>query len=98
MDSMPGIVLLDTRSSESRAQTGWIPGSIQIRDVSDLKAGLQDEVVVYCDCPNDASAALVAKKLKLLGFARVRPLEGGLGAWRASGLPLEQPAARAATS
>jgi len=96
MESMPGIVLLDTRSSESRAQTGWIPGSIQIRDVSDLKAGFQDDVVVYCDCPNDASAAVVAKKLKGLGFTRVRPLEGGLSGWRARGLPLEQLAAAAA--
>jgi rhodanese-related sulfurtransferase len=89
MESMPGIVLLDARSTESRAQTGWIPGSIQVRDISDLKARAQDEVVVYCDCPNDASAAVVAKKLKALGFMHVRPLEGGISAWRARGLPVE---------
>ena len=90
MESMPGIVLLDARSSESRAQTGWIPGSISVHDNSDLKARVQDEVVVYCDCPNDASAAIVAKQMKALGFTHVRPLEGGIGAWRARGLPLEQ--------
>jgi len=90
MESMPGVVLLDARSSESRAQSGWIPGSIQVRDISDLKVRAQDEVVVYCDCPNDASAAVVAKKMKALGFLHVRPLEGGIGAWRAKGLPLEQ--------
>ena len=66
------------------------PGSIQVRDISDLKARSQDEVVVYCDCPNDASAAVIAKKLKALGFMHVRPLEGGISAWRARGLPLEQ--------
>ena len=90
MESMPGVVLLDARSSESRAQSGWIPGSIQVRDISDLKVRAQDEVVVYCDCPNDASAAVVAKKMKALGFLHVRPLEGGICAWRAKGLPLEQ--------
>jgi membrane protein DedA with SNARE-associated domain/rhodanese-related sulfurtransferase len=90
MESMPGIVLLDARSSESRAQSGWIPGSISVHDVSELKANPRDEVVVYCDCPNDASAAVVAKQLKALGFLRVRPLEGGINAWRASGLPLER--------
>jgi membrane protein DedA with SNARE-associated domain/rhodanese-related sulfurtransferase len=89
LDSTPGIVLLDVRSAASRAQSGWIPGSIQVRDITELKARPTDEVVVYCDCPNDASAATVAKKLKGLGFANVYPLEGGIGAWRASGLPVE---------
>jgi membrane protein DedA with SNARE-associated domain/rhodanese-related sulfurtransferase len=98
LESMPGIVLLDVRSAESRAQTGWIPGSIHVGDISDLKAGTEEEVVVYCDCPNDASAALVAKKLKALGFMRVRPLEGGISAWRARGLPLEQQSASNAAS
>jgi rhodanese-related sulfurtransferase len=31
----------------------------------------------------------VASQLKQLGFARVRPLAGGLEAWRAHGLPME---------
>jgi membrane protein DedA with SNARE-associated domain/rhodanese-related sulfurtransferase len=90
LQSMPGMVLLDVRSSESRAHSGWIPGSTHVRDISELKAGVQDEVVVYCDCPNDASAAAIAKKLKALGFRHVRPLEGGITAWRAMGFPVEQ--------
>jgi 3-mercaptopyruvate sulfurtransferase SseA len=45
---------------------------------------------VYCACPNDASAALVARKLMQRGFRRVRPLHGGIDAWRAAGLRLEQ--------
>ena len=90
LQAMPGIALLDVRSSESRARSGWIPGSIHVRDISELKAGVQDEVVVYCDCPNDASAAAIAKKLKALGFRHVRPLAGGISAWRASGFPVEE--------
>ena len=88
LQSMPSLIVLDVRSPESRAQTGWIPGSIQVRDLAELSASLQDEVIVYCDCPNDASAAVVARTLKERGFKRVRPLAGGLDAWRAQGLPV----------
>ena len=69
--------ILDARSPERREQSGWIPGSIQLRDISELQlVDLQQEVIVYCDCPNDATAAVVAKKLQEQGFKRVRPLAG----------------------
>lgn len=42
-------------------------------------------VVVYCTCPNEASAARVAKQLMNHGFKQVRPLLGGLDAWIAAG-------------
>jgi len=38
------------------------------------------EIVFYCTCPNEASAAQVAKKLIGLGYTKVRPLHGGLDA------------------
>jgi rhodanese-related sulfurtransferase len=78
------------RSPEHRARSGWIPGAIQVRDVSELKLDPASEVIVYCDCPNEASAALLARKLHGQGFKRVRPLAGGLAAWRAKGLPVDQ--------
>lgn len=93
MQSVPKTVVLDVRSDESRRQTGWIPGSIHVRDVAELPLQPDDEVVVYCDCPNDASAATVARTLQTRGVKRVRPLAGGLDAWRAQGLPLDQYAA-----
>jgi membrane protein DedA with SNARE-associated domain/rhodanese-related sulfurtransferase len=46
------------------------------------------EVVVYCSCPNEVSAARVALKLKRFGIERVRPLTGGIEAWRELNLPL----------
>ena len=93
MLSMPGLMLVDVRSAESRARSGWIAGSINVRDVAELKIDPESTVVVYCDCPNDASAAVVARKLKALGFKRVRPLAGGISGWRAMGFPVEQTAA-----
>jgi membrane protein DedA with SNARE-associated domain/rhodanese-related sulfurtransferase len=93
LQSMPGTMLIDVRSAESRARGGWIPGSINVRDVADFKADRDSAIVVYCDCPNDASAAVIARKLKAMGFKHVRPLAGGIGGWRAQGFPVEQAAA-----
>ena len=94
LQAMPGVVLVDVRSAESRARSGWIPGSIHVRDVAELNVDPARSVVVYCDCPNDASAAVMARKLKAAGFKQVRPLAGGIGAWRSQGFPVEQGAAQ----
>ena len=89
LQSLPGLMLIDVRSAESRARSGWIAGSINVHDVSELKVDRESTIVVYCDCPNDASAAVIARKLKALGFRHVRPLAGGISAWRALGFPVE---------
>ncbi len=47
------------------------------------------DVVLYCACPNEASAAKVADLLIKRGLKRVRPLLGGLDAWVAAGNPVE---------
>ena len=47
------------------------------------------KVVIYCDCPNEVSAALVAERLKTEGYTDVFPLAGGLDAWRAAGFAIE---------
>ncbi|KRA33085.1 hypothetical protein ASD68_08515 [Rhodanobacter sp. Root627] len=82
-------LLIDVRSAAERDASGWIPGAVHAARVADLVADAGAEVVVYCDCPNEASAARVASQLKQLGFVRVRPLAGGLEAWRSHGLPVE---------
>ena len=47
------------------------------------------EVILYCSCPNEASAARAAFILYRRGITRVRPLLGGLDAWRERKYPLE---------
>jgi membrane protein DedA with SNARE-associated domain/rhodanese-related sulfurtransferase len=90
----PPPLLIDVRSSGSR-ESGFIPGSRWIEprapDEELRTLPVTDEVIVYCACPNEASAAVVAKRLMNAGFRRVRPLKGGIDAWVASGLPLEVP-------
>jgi membrane protein DedA with SNARE-associated domain/rhodanese-related sulfurtransferase len=47
------------------------------------------DVVLYCGCPNEGSAAQMALLLRARGFRSVRPLLGGIEAWRARGYPVE---------
>jgi membrane protein DedA with SNARE-associated domain/rhodanese-related sulfurtransferase len=42
------------------------------------------KIVLYCACPNEASAAKAARMLLDGGYAWVRPLIGGLDAWSAA--------------
>lgn len=56
------------------------------------------DIILYCSCPNEASAARVAKLLIDAGFLRVRPLLGGLDAWIAAGHPVELVAIESAVS
>lgn len=47
------------------------------------------EIVVYCSCPNEATAARVALLLRRKGFRQIRPLLGGINAWRENKYPLQ---------
>jgi len=57
-----------------------------LQDLANVPAGL--DVVAYCDCPNDVSAARLAARLRKRGLP-VRVLAGGFGAWVAEGLPVQ---------
>jgi membrane protein DedA with SNARE-associated domain/rhodanese-related sulfurtransferase len=94
-------LILDARSKEVRLRDGAIPGAVpagpEDLDAIVMAARGDREVVVYCACPNEASAALVARRLKQAGIKRVHPLRGGIDAWTAAGQPLERSRPVAAT-
>jgi membrane protein DedA with SNARE-associated domain/rhodanese-related sulfurtransferase len=83
-------VVIDVRSATARTlEPRWIPGALSI-SLSEVGHRLKDlprdrDIIVYCTCPSEASAARVAKILINHGFKRVRPLHGGLDAWLAAG-------------
>ncbi|HEY0504021.1 MAG TPA: rhodanese-like domain-containing protein [Lysobacter sp.] len=85
MDGESPPLILDVRSEPQRAQTGWIPGSVFVQTVAEAPLMPREEVIVYCDCPNEASAAVLARALNKRGFKRVRPLAGGFAAWKSEG-------------
>jgi membrane protein DedA with SNARE-associated domain/rhodanese-related sulfurtransferase len=46
------------------------------------------EIVLFCTCPSEATAARMALKLRKIGIHRVRPLRGGYDEWKRLGYPL----------
>jgi membrane protein DedA with SNARE-associated domain/rhodanese-related sulfurtransferase len=48
------------------------------------------DVVLYCTCPSEATAAKTAMQLHKLGIERVRPLRGGLDEWKRLGYPMDE--------
>jgi membrane protein DedA with SNARE-associated domain/rhodanese-related sulfurtransferase len=47
------------------------------------------DIVLYCTCPSEATAAKTAMALHKLGIERVRPLRGGYDEWKRLGFPLD---------
>ncbi|HXP00575.1 MAG TPA: DedA family protein/thiosulfate sulfurtransferase GlpE [Luteibacter sp.] len=92
--SEPGALIVDVRSAMSRRDDPFvIPGSrlfdLATADMEMATLPRHSAVVIYCSCPNEVSAAKVAERLSKLGFSNVRPLTGGLGAWREAGRDVE---------
>ena len=50
---------------------------------------LDRDIVLYCTCPSEATAARTAMALHKLGVDRVRPLRGGYDEWKRLGFPLD---------
>lgn len=85
-------LILDVRPAEARLREGIIPGA-QFAHPSDAIVSLASsprdvEIVVYCACPNEASAATAARHLRRAGFRKIRPLLGGIQAWTDAGQPI----------
>jgi membrane protein DedA with SNARE-associated domain/rhodanese-related sulfurtransferase len=83
-------VILDIRSDEKRQLDPYvIPGTrfADERRLDEIVAAYRPDqkVVIYCSCPNEVSAAWMAKKMIELGFRDVLPLKGGIDAWREAG-------------
>jgi membrane protein DedA with SNARE-associated domain/rhodanese-related sulfurtransferase len=47
------------------------------------------DIVLYCTCPSEATAAKTAMALHKLGITRVRPLRGGFDEWKRLGYPMD---------
>jgi membrane protein DedA with SNARE-associated domain/rhodanese-related sulfurtransferase len=93
MDESKVEAIVDVRSPLMQAATGRIPGARTI-DMKKIAEGFEGvstdgEVVVYCACPNEATAVKVAQALRKVGFKRIRPLHGGIDAWIEAGNAVE---------
>src|SRR5205807_6986777 len=86
--------LVDVRSALTQAATGRIPGALAIdmQKIEDSFKGvpIDGEVILYCACPNEATAVKIAQQLRKIGYKRIRPLLGGIDAWIEAGLEVER--------
>jgi membrane protein DedA with SNARE-associated domain/rhodanese-related sulfurtransferase len=93
-------VIIDARSITAQQIERAIPGALIYNEHApdQLMATLDKNrhIVIYCSCPNDVTAAQVAKEFLANGFRRARPLKGGLDAWNAHHSTPGQPDVRAA--
>lgn len=94
MDSGAAPLIVDVRSTTAQTlERHRIPGALHV-PVQDAARHLSElprdrEIILYCTCPNEVSAAKVARLLMNAGFRRVRPLKGGLEAWIDAGYSVE---------
>jgi rhodanese-related sulfurtransferase len=70
-----------------------LPGAIHFSPESlaarHLEIPRDRDVVLFCTCPSEATAAKTAMTLHKLGIERVRPLRGGFDEWKRLGFPLD---------
>ena len=95
-----GALLIDTRTSDQRAEQGEIPGALVIdRTVlewrldpassSHISAATDHQVRVIVLCAQGYSSSLAAASLQEIGLVNATDMIGGFHAWKAAGLPIE---------
>jgi membrane protein DedA with SNARE-associated domain/rhodanese-related sulfurtransferase len=93
MDAGEDILVVDLRHSlDFDANPETIPGALHV-DAAELEEAFDviprdREIVLFCACPNEVTAARLALLLRSKGITRIRPLSEGYEGWRSRGFPL----------
>ena len=86
-------LIFDARPPEVRAKEAYrIPGAraLDLQSPEQLDSGLLTRpIVVYCVCPNEATAKRIVAQLHAKNIHHVQALKGGLDAWERRGYPVE---------
>ena len=96
IDAGEDIIIVDLRHAlEFDAEPQTIYGAVHM-DPADLEEAVEviprdREIVLFCSCPNEATAAQMALRLQNRGITRIRPLAEGLDGWRKRGFPMQGP-------
>jgi len=93
IDKGEDMVIVDLRHAlDFEADPETIPGAFrmdakELREKND-KLPRDRQIILYCTCPNEATSAQLAILLRKQGIQHIRPLQGGLDAWRERGYPV----------
>ena len=94
LDAGEAVYIVDLRHPlELLPDPFMLPGALHVSP-EDLAARVHEiprdrDVILYCTCPSEATAAATAMKLHRLGVERVRPLRGGFDEWKRLGYPMD---------
>jgi rhodanese-related sulfurtransferase len=84
--------LLDVRNQSEWDQNGHIDGAVLVpvtelaSNLDKLPADMNQPILVYCAAGTRGFYGMLY--LKMLGYANVKNIAGGFGAWTAAGLPV----------
>jgi rhodanese-related sulfurtransferase len=93
LDAGEDILVVDLRHSiDFDANPETIPGALHV-DAAELEEAFDviprdREIVLFCACPNEVTAARLALLLRSKGITRIRPLSEGYEGWRKRGFPM----------
>jgi membrane protein DedA with SNARE-associated domain/rhodanese-related sulfurtransferase len=93
IDAGEDVIIVDLRHAlDFEAQPETIPGALRM-DAADLEEAYEiiprdREIVLFCACPNEVTAARLALLLRSKGITRIRPLAEGYEGWRSRGFPM----------
>ena len=96
IDAGEDVIIVDLRHAlDFEAQPETIPGALHM-DAADLEEAYEiiprdREIVLFCACPNEVTAARLALLLRSKGITRIRPLAEGYEGWRSRGYPMSHP-------
>jgi len=94
LDAGESVYIVDLRHPlELLPDPFMLPGALHVSP-EDLARRVHEiprdrDVILYCTCPNEATAAHTAMQLHKLGVERVRPLRGGYDEWKRLGYPVD---------
>jgi membrane protein DedA with SNARE-associated domain/rhodanese-related sulfurtransferase len=93
IDAGEDILVVDLRHSlDFDANPETIPGALHV-DAAELEEAYEviprdREIVLFCACPNEVTAARLALLLRSKGITQIRPLSEGYEGWRKRGFPM----------
>ena len=94
LDAGESVYIVDLRHPlELLPDPFTLPGALHISPEAlasrHLEIPRDRDIVLFCTCPSEATAAKTAMTLHRLGIARVRPLRGGYDEWKRLGFPVD---------
>ena len=94
MDDGHDVMVVDLRGAlDHEADPHTIPGALRMTaeelEHRHHEIPRDQDVILFCACPNEVTAARMAMMLRKRGITKVRPLAGGIAEWRAREFPLE---------